>query len=162
MSARFVMGKEPRDDGSEPRRSPSLGGSWKTIKRIPKGGRPYATSLSFAFALTAIMTALVLVAVLGIVWEGQFMAYTRRNMQTIANSTAESISNLYARTGELSEDVVSAAEAASSLSPDIVVQVSDSEGNVLYDLFSTNPNEKKEKKHKKPKRPKLSDVMQDA
>ncbi len=133
MSARFVMGKEPRDDGSEPRRSPSLGGSWKTIKRIPKGGRPYATSLSFAFALTAIMTALVLVAVLGIVWEGQFMAYTRSNMQTIANSTAESISDLYARTGELSEEVVSAAEAASSLSPDIVVQVSDSEGNVLYD-----------------------------
>lgn len=36
------------------------------------------------------------------------------------------------------------------------------QGNVLYDLFSTNPNEKKEKKHKKPKRPKLSDVMQDA
>ena len=32
-------------------------------------------------------------------------------------------------------------------------------GNVLYDLFSTNPNEKKEKKAKKPKKPKLSDVM---
>lgn len=35
-------------------------------------------------------------------------------------------------------------------------------GNVLYDLFSTNPNEtndKKEKKAKKNKRPKLSDVM---
>lgn len=31
-------------------------------------------------------------------------------------------------------------------------------GNVLYDLFSTNPNEKKESKPKRSKKPKLSDV----
>ena len=133
MSARFVTGGGAREDGPGQGGSPSSSGSWKTIKRIPKGGRPYATSLTFAFALTAIMTALVLVAVLGVVWEGQFVAYTRRNMQAIATSTAQTISDLYAAEGEFTESVISAAESASSVSSDIVVQVTDAEGNILYD-----------------------------
>ena len=143
MSARFVTGAEP--SGSEdpsPRRSSRS--SWNTIKPRPKGGRPYATSLSFAFALTAIMTALVLVAVLGVVWEGQFMAYTRKNMQSIADSTAASISDAYRGAGELNSDVASYAESASSLSSDIVVQVTAADGTVLYDdtwarADATNP-----------------------
>ncbi len=133
MSARFVMGSESPEDDSGAARTPSSSGSWKTIKRIPKGGRPYATSLSFAFALTAVMTALVLVAVLSFVWEGQFMAYTRRNMQAIATSTADAISELYAVEGEFNDTVLSAAESASALSSDIVVQVTDTRGIVLYD-----------------------------
>ena len=133
MSARFVIGSGRDEEAAENHRPPSSSGSWKTIKRIPKGGRPYSRSLTFAFALTAIMTALVLVAVLGVVWEGQFMAYTRRNMQSIATSTAQAISSLYATEGELNEDVVSAAESASSISSDIVVQVTDADGNILYD-----------------------------
>ena len=107
MSARFVTGHDARPDET-PERASSSRSSWNTIKPRPKGGRPYATSLSFAFALTAVMTALVLVAVLGVVWEGQFMAYTRSNMQAIADSTAASISEAYARVGELDEDVTAA------------------------------------------------------
>ena len=132
MSARFVMGEEPLsdEDGSLGRTSRN---SWNTIKPSPKRGTPYATSLTLAFALTAIMTAGVLVSVLAVVWEGQFMAYTRQNMQSIADSAAASISEAYQRTGKLDEAAASSGAATSSLSPDIVVQVSDVDGNVLYD-----------------------------
>ena len=142
MSARFVTGETGEEEAPSSRRSSRS--SWNTIKPRPKGGRPYATSLSFAFALTAIMTALVLVAVLSVVWEGQFMAYTRSNMQSIADSTAVAISDAYRREGELNDEVASYAESASSLSPDIVVQVTSEDGTVLYDdtwarADATNP-----------------------
>ena len=64
MSARFVTGGRDREDSGE--KNDSSYGSWKSIKRRPKSGRPYVTSLTFAFALTAIMTALVLVVILAI------------------------------------------------------------------------------------------------
>ena len=131
MSARFVTGRDARED--DPSERTSSRSSWNTIKPSPKRGRPYATSLTFAFALTAVMTALVLVAVLAIVWEGQFMAYTRSNMQSIADSTAESISAAYAEDGKLDADAASVASSASALSSDIVVQVTSADGDVLYD-----------------------------
>lgn len=131
MSARFVTGRDARED--DPSERTSSRSSWNTIKPSPKRGRPYATSLTFAFALTAAMTALVLVAVLAIVWEGQFMAYTRSNMQSIADSTAEAISAAYAEDGRLDADAASVASSASALSSDIVVQVTSSDGDVLYD-----------------------------
>ena len=131
MSARFVTGKKEREDPGE--NDLSSYGSWKSIKRRPKRGRPYVTSLTFAFALTAIMTALVLVVILAIVWEGQFRAYTRQNMQAIADSTAEAIAAEYAETGDFNEEVASVARSASSISPEIVVQVVTSTGDILYD-----------------------------
>ena len=129
------------DEPSDGRTSPSSSASWNTIKPRPKGGRHYVTSLTMAFALTAIMTALVLAVVLALVWEGQFMAYTRQNMQDIADSTAASISAAYAQRGELDEEVASAAESASALSADIVVQVTAADGTVLYDdTWATAPS----------------------
>lgn len=131
MSARFVTGRREREDGAE--KGESSYGSWTSLKRRPKRGRPYVTSLTFAFALTAIMTALVLVVVLAFVWEGQFMAYTRQNMQAIADSTAEAIEQAYAETGEFNEEVASVASSASAVSSEIVVQVVTSRGEILYD-----------------------------
>lgn len=132
MSARFVTGgRSHAEDGAD--RASSGYGSWNTIKRRPKRGRPYVTSLTFAFALTAIMTALVLVAVLAIVWEPQFMAYTRQNMQALADSTAAAISEAYAEKGELDGEVAAVAESASAVSSEIVVQVTTVDGEVLYD-----------------------------
>ena len=133
MSARFVTGRDAQQDEGGPERPSSSRSSWNTIKPSPKRGRPYSTSLTLGFALTAIMTALVLVAVLAVVWEGQFMAYTRQNMQSIADSTAASISEAYREAGELDETAAAAAASASAISSDIVVQVVDAEGNVLYD-----------------------------
>ena len=91
------------------------------------------TSLTFAFALTAIMTALVLVVVLAIVWEPQFMAYTRQNMQALDDSTAEAISEAYAEAGEMKEEVAAVAGSASAVSSEIVVQVATTDGEILYD-----------------------------
>ena len=132
MAAKFVTGRRaPADEGGE---RPSSGtSSWNTIKRRPKRGRPYVTSLTFAFALTAIMTALVLVAVLAIVWEPQFMAYTRQNMQGLADSTADAISEAYAEAGEMNEEVAAVAGSASAVSSEIVVQVTTTDGEILYD-----------------------------
>ena len=130
MSARFVIGKSTEEGGSE---GSSSRGSWNTIRPVPKGGRPFSTSLTLVCALTAIMTAAVLAVVLAVVWEGQFMAYTRQNMQSIADSTAANISDAYAVTGDLDEAADSAAAATSSISSDIVVQVLDADGKVLYD-----------------------------
>ena len=132
MSARFVTGKRAHVEDVGERPSSSYG-SWNTIKRRPKRGRPYVTSLTFAFALTAIMTALVLVVVLAIVWEPQFMAYTRQNMQGLADSTADAISEAYAEAGEMNEEVAAVAGSASAVSSEIVVQVTTTDGEVLYD-----------------------------
>ena len=131
MSARFVTGERARHEDTPSPASSSA--SWNTIKPRPKRGRPYATRLTFAFALTAIMTAAVLAIVLAVVWEGQFMAYTRQNMQAVADSTAGVISDAYARTGELDEEVASVAGSASAISSEIVVQVVTVDGDVLYD-----------------------------
>ncbi|MBM6675997.1 HAMP domain-containing histidine kinase [Olsenella uli] len=139
MAAKFVTGRRaPADEGGE---RPSSGtSSWNTIKRRPKRGRPYVTSLTFAFALTAIMTALVLVAVLAIVWEPQFMAYTRQNMQGLADSTADAISDAYAEAGEMNEEVAAVAGSASAVSSEIVVQVTTTDGEILYDdTWATGP-----------------------
>lgn len=132
MSARFATdGGVPRPEGGAP--SPSSSATWNTIKPRPKRGRPYATRLTFAFALTAIMTAVVLVVVLAIVWEGQFMAYTRQNMQAVADSTAATISSAYEKNGVLDAQVASVADSASAISSEIVVQVVTVDGDVLYD-----------------------------
>ncbi len=93
----------------------------------------YSTRLTLSFAMTAVMTAVILVIVLGFVWEGQFQSYTRQNMQRVATSTADTLSQRYAEAESWTPDVVSAVSAASSISDDIVVQLVDAEGNVLYD-----------------------------
>ena len=131
MAAKFVTGRNARaDEGSQ---QPSSRNSWNTIQPDPKRSQPYSTSMTLAFALTAIMTAAVLVAVLGIVWEGQFKAYTRQNMQALANSAAESISTVYQREGSWNETVLVEASNASAMSSDVGIQVIGPDGQVLYD-----------------------------
>lgn len=133
MSARFVAGRAARlDDGSGDRNDSSRG-TWNTIKRSPKGGRPYATSLTFGFALTAVMTALVLAVVLAVVWEGQFKAYTRQNLQAVADLAAATLAEEYREDGTFTRADAIRAAAAASVSSDIVVQITDADGTVVYD-----------------------------
>ncbi len=131
MAAKFVIGKNARDD--EGSKKPSSRNSWNTIKPKPARGASFSTSMTLAFALIAVMMALIFVVVLSVVWGGQFSSYTRQNMQSIADSTAESISGAYEREGKWTADVLNLAGAASSVSSDIGVQVLDAEGGVLYD-----------------------------
>ena len=131
MAAKFVIGKNAHvDEGSK---RPSSRNSWNTIKRKPAGGPSFSASMTLAFALIALMMALIFVTVLAVVWGGQFSSYTRQNMQSIADSTATSISEAYGEEGRWTAQVVSAASTASTFSSDIGVQVIDAEGGVLYD-----------------------------
>ncbi len=131
MAARFVIGKNATDEGSK---QPSSRNSWGTIKPQPKKTPAFSTHMTLAFALTAVMTAAVMIGVLAFVWENTFMAYTRQNMQGFADSTAESLTNAYVQAGdEWTEDVLSEARSASSISADLGVQVLDANGKVLYD-----------------------------
>lgn len=131
MAAKFVIGKNAQSDEGSSR--PSSRNSWNTIKPNPANTQPYTTSMTLAFALTAVMTAFILVIVLGVVWANQFTSYTRQNMQGMANATADSLSEAYAREGRWTSEVLSSASAASSVSSDIGVQVLDLNDNILYD-----------------------------
>ena len=131
MAARFVIGKNATDEGSK---QPSSRNSWGTIKPKPKETQPFSTHMTLAFALTAVMTAVVMIGVLAFVWENTFMAYTRQNMQGFADSTAESLTSAYAAAGdEWTDEVLSEARSASSISADLGVQVLDANGKILYD-----------------------------
>lgn len=107
--------------------------SWQTIKRSPKSGWPFSSRMAVSFAVVAGMTALILTLVLAIVWSGGFQEYTRQNMERLAQSTANRLSERYIEVGEWTPEVLSAADAASSISNDIIVQVIDETGTVLYD-----------------------------
>ena len=131
MGEKFITGKNAHvDEGSS---QPSSRSSWNTIKPKPRGGQSFATSMTLAFAAVAILMALIFVVVLAVVWGGQFSSYTRQNMQSMVDSTAESLSDAYAREGRWTSDVLQNAAAASSFSSDIGVQVLDTSGGVLYD-----------------------------
>lgn len=85
------------------------------------------------FVLVAILTALVMTLVLGYTWERQFRGYTRENMQRLAQATADTLSSEYQDKGEWNDSVLEYARTASSASTDIVVQVLDERGKVIYD-----------------------------
>ena len=132
MAATFST--DTHDNAAETGESPaSVRGSYNTIRRSPKNTWHYSTRMTLSFAMTAVMTAAVLVMVLAFVWEGQFQRYTRQNMQRVASSTAEAISQRYIEAGEWNDEVISATMAASALSDDIGVQLVDANGNILYD-----------------------------
>ncbi len=108
-------------------------GSFNTIKPDPKHSWTYSTRLAVSFALTAVMTAGILVVVLAVVWESQFKAYTRGNMQSLAQSAADTLAVAYDAAGGWTVDVVSSASSFSGASPDVGLQVLDNDGNILYD-----------------------------
>lgn len=111
----------------------SARGSYNTIKPAPKATLRYSTRLTLSFAMTAVMTAVILVMMLSFVWEGQFQTYTRENMRRIAESTADAVSRRYIEVEAWTPEVISAASAASSISDDIGVQLIDVRGEILYD-----------------------------
>ena len=74
-------------------------GSFNTIKPDPKHSWTYSTKMAISFALTAVMTAAIFVMVLAVVWESQFKAYTRSNMQSLAQSAADTLAIGYDTAG---------------------------------------------------------------
>ena len=85
------------------------------------------------FAMTAVMTVMVLMVVLSVVWEGQFQKYTRSNMQRLADATAEALAARYDEQGGWTDEVLEYASSATSISSDAGIQVLNSRGAVIYD-----------------------------
>ena len=120
-------------------------------------GFSYTTRVTVTFALIAAMTAIVAMGVLSYVWEQHFQTYTRENVQELADATASSIANGYENryssiidgikeTGEgeyppLSGEDVGSAQAAHTLQPGMGIQVTTSDGNVIYDSSAVAANE---------------------
>ena len=117
---------------------PETEGSYKTIKPDPGGTQSFTTRMAAFFALTAVMTVLVLISVLGIVWENRFTTYTRENLQNTVDTTALNMSQAYARAEGWNADVLSIARQASATNSDIGIQVLDVSGVVLYDDSAPN------------------------
>jgi len=126
-------GDTANDEDGSPDVVASPRGSFNTIQPAPKKSWPYSTRMTLSFALTAVMTAAVLVVVLACVWEDQFKAYTRQNMQDLAQSTANAISEAYDIAGDWTQEVLANASSASAASSDVGVQVLNADGDVLYD-----------------------------
>ena len=110
-------------------------------------GFSYITRFAVTFALIAAMTAIVAMGVLSYVWEQHFQAYTRENVQQLAETTAENIADRYASNNEaaisasgegstlpaLSISDISAAESAHKLQPGMGIQVVLPTDSVIYD-----------------------------
>ena len=107
--------------------------SWNTPRSDTRGGMSYATRMAASFALTSIMTVLVLVGVVAVVWSGVFTDYTRANMTDIAEATAARLASAYESSGKWSAALLSEVADSSIVSDDIGLQVVDASGTIVYD-----------------------------
>lgn len=107
--------------------------SYNTIKRQPRRTIKYSTRMTLSFALTAVMTAVLLSTFLALVWEGQFQTYTRANMQRMAQQTADGIAQRYNEDNTWSASVLEFARATSDSMPEVGMRITNSVGEVLYD-----------------------------
>ena len=109
------------------------GAAWQTgradVGRVPS----FSSRLILSFALTAIMTAALLVAVLGVVWEGQFQSYTRDNMERMASNTATMLARAYEAAGGWGASTNQVVSAASAQVSDVGIQVLNANGTIIYD-----------------------------
>lgn len=123
----------------QPHRSPlaseegSEGAAWSTSRAHNGSTQSFSSKLILAFALTAVMTAALLVVVLSVVWEGQFQSYTRENMKRTADNTALLLGRTYEEAGGWGQETLDTAQAASSQVSDVGIQLVSSKGIILYD-----------------------------
>ncbi len=93
------------------------------------GSFSYATRLTAAFALVAVMTAVVAIGVLSFVWQQYFDTYTEENMKSLAETTANNIERIYDETGTLdSPRVFEAVSNAATTYGSIGVGIRDNSG----------------------------------
>lgn len=125
-------GEKPKDNKAE----------YSTLKHDDGEHRPTASfrgRMAFFFALTAVMTAMILSLVLAIVWEQQFQGYTKQNMQRLAQQTAETLGTQYDKGGgKWSKSVIEYAKTTVSAYPDISIQILNADSVLIYDETAAN------------------------
>ncbi|MCL2324022.1 MAG: HAMP domain-containing histidine kinase [Actinomycetia bacterium] len=92
----------------------------------------FSSRLGFAFALVAASTAILSGLIMFLVWNYQFNAYVRSNLESIAQTMADSASRAYETYGGWEFSAYAVIPQAGARS-DINVQILDSRGTVVYD-----------------------------
>ena len=110
-------------------------GSYNTVRRSVSHHplQTFRARLTVFYAMTAAMTALILSVVLAITWEGEFQAYTRTNMQRLADTTAGVLATQYEQQNGWTSRVLTYATSASAASNDMGVQVFNENDELIYD-----------------------------
>ena len=128
LPAHIVTGQKHKSDNEANFRA-----SWNTPRSDSRSGLSYGSRMALSFALTSLMTVLVLVCVIMVVWGSAFSEYTRANVIDLAKLTSEKLADSYEQDGEWTVDTLYAIAQSSSISDDIGLQVLDAEGTILYD-----------------------------
>ena len=128
LPAHIVTGQKYKSDNEANSRA-----SWNTPRSDSRSGLSYGSRMALSFALTSLMTVLVLVCVIMVVWGSVFSEYTRANVVDLAKLTSEKLADSYEQDGEWTIDTLYAIAQSSSISDDIGLQVLDAKGTILYD-----------------------------
>ena len=128
LPAHIVTGQKHKSDNEANSRA-----SWNTPRSDSRSGLSYGSRMALSFALTSLMTVLILVCVIMVVWGSAFSEYTRANVIDLAKLTSEKLADSYEQDGEWTVDTLYAIAQSSSISDDIGLQVLDAEGPILYD-----------------------------
>ena len=128
LPAHIVTGQKHKSDNEA-----NSHASWNTPRSDSRSGLSYGSRMALSFALTSLMTVLILVCVIMVVWGSAFSEYTRANVIDLAKLTSEKLADSYEQDGEWTVDTLYAIAQSSSISDDIGLQVLDAEGTILYD-----------------------------
>lgn len=128
LPAHIVTGQKHKSDNEANSRA-----SWNTPRSDSRSGLSYGSRMALSFALTSLMTVLILVCVIMVVWGSAFSEYARANVIDLAKLTSEKLADSYEQDGEWTVDTLYAIAQSSSISDDIGLQVLDAEGTILYD-----------------------------
>lgn len=128
LPAHIVTGQKHKSDNEANSRA-----SWNTPRSDSRSGLSYGSRMALSFALTSLMTVLILVCVIMVVWGSAFSEYTRANVIDLAKLTSEKLADSYEQDGEWTVDTLYTIAQSSSISDDIGLQVLDAEGTILYD-----------------------------
>ena len=112
---------------------PNSRASWNTPRSDSRPTLSYASRMALSFALTSLMTVIVLVAVVSVVWGTAFADYTRANVTEIASVTASRLAESYEKNGSWTAERLRSIVDASAVSEDIGFQVVNAKGTVVYD-----------------------------
>ena len=128
LAAHLVTGQKHNRDNEAGSRA-----SWNTPRSDSRPTVSYASRIALSFALTSLMTVLVLVAVVAVVWGTAFSDYTRANVTEIARVTSEKLASSYEANGEWSSETLRETADSSAISDDIGLQVVNAKGTIVYD-----------------------------
>ena len=130
LPARLVLDQRHKPSGDEK----SSRARWNTPRSDVRPPVSYASRMTLFFALTALMTVLVLVVLISVVAGSVFTAYTRANVEDIAKVTAERLAAGYEDAGgRWTSDLLSSTADSELISEDLGIQVVNEDGVVIYD-----------------------------